>query len=197
MATRGTGVRAARQTARLGVEGVAAGILTVGAATPIVAPLCVALLKAKEAVDGASRNKEELEELLKLCKIITEKVIDKAEALRTSIIDVSLLQKHVHDLNKVASRCRDQGRFAKRMHFRTNGEEIQRLRARIRDIVPIMTLELGMDLSVRLPSCSMTDRTSGSGTISSQLLKGGGHEHFNSSFPFHSFSVFIMPHPNF
>lgn len=61
----------------------------IGAATPVVAPLCVALLKAKGVVDEASRNKEELEELCERCDLITVQVIDKAKASNASSIDVS------------------------------------------------------------------------------------------------------------
>eukprot|EP00752_Nemacystus_decipiens_P017435 g15629.t1 len=146
MASRGTVVQAARETAKLGVEGVAAGIIEIGAATPVVAPLCVALLKAKEVVDGASRNKEELEELLLICKIITEKVIYKAKASKTSTIDVKPLQECVDKLKVVAERYHDRGRVARLVHFHTDGDDIQRLRVRVRDIVPIMTLVLGVDI---------------------------------------------------
>lgn len=71
MATRGDAVQAAQEVARLGVstvvEGVATGVIEIGAATPVVAPLCVALLKAKGIIDGASRNKEELKEIHEWC----------------------------------------------------------------------------------------------------------------------------------
>lgn len=163
-----TAAQAARETARLGVEGVAAGIIEIGAATPVVAPLCVALLKAKEVVDGASRNKEELDELQMICKIITEKVIDKAEASKTSTINVKPLQECVDQLKVVAERYHDRGRLARLVHFRTDGDDIQRLRARIRDIVPIMTLVLGVDLWVRLPSQSITGEISRSRTTLDQ-----------------------------
>lgn len=46
MATRGDASQAAREGGRLGVssvvEGLATGIIEIGAATPVVAPLCVA-----------------------------------------------------------------------------------------------------------------------------------------------------------
>lgn len=45
------------------VDGVATGVVEIGAATPVVAPLCLALLKAKGVVDGTSRNRDALEEL--------------------------------------------------------------------------------------------------------------------------------------
>eukprot|EP00752_Nemacystus_decipiens_P010888 g9681.t1 len=151
MAARGDAVQAARETARLGVstvvEGVATGIIEVGAATPVVAPLCVALLKVKGVVDGVSRNKEELEEMHKWCRLITEQVIVKAKASSTSTIDVSPLQKCVDELNKVAKRHRDRGRLARFVHSRNDGEDIQRLRVSIQTVVPIMGLAAVVDLS--------------------------------------------------
>lgn len=45
------------------MESVATGVIEVGASTPVVPPLCTALLKAEGIVDGAKRNKEELKEL--------------------------------------------------------------------------------------------------------------------------------------
>ncbi|CAM9659527.1 unnamed protein product, partial [Scytosiphon promiscuus] len=88
MADRDDAVQGVRETARLGastvIESVAEGIIEIGASTPVVAPLCKALLKAKGVVDAASRNKEELEvleELEKLygwCELIAVQLIDKA-----------------------------------------------------------------------------------------------------------------------
>lgn len=120
------------------VEGVATGIIEIGAATPFVAPLCVALIKAKGVVDGASRNKEELAELCELCDLITVQVIDKAKD--TPTIDVSPLQKCIDKLNEVAKRYHDQGWLARLAQFRRDGDDIQRLRARIEAVVPIMGL---------------------------------------------------------
>lgn len=144
MATRGEAVQAAQETARLGVsavvESVATGIIEIGAATPVVAPLCVALLKAKGIVDGASRNKEELGELCERCDLIAVQVIDKAKASNTSTIDVFPLQKCVDKLEEVAERYHDQGRLARLAQFRRDGNDIQRLRARIEAVVPIMGL---------------------------------------------------------
>ncbi|CAM9544457.1 unnamed protein product [Ectocarpus sp. 12 AP-2014] len=97
MATRGDAVQAAQETARLTIstaaKAVANGVITVGAATSVVAPLCVALLEAKGVVHGASRTKEELMELCERCELITVQVIDtaKASTLATSMIDVSPL----------------------------------------------------------------------------------------------------------
>ncbi|CAM9091318.1 unnamed protein product, partial [Laminaria digitata] len=122
------------------VEGVATGIIESGAATPFVAPLCVALIKAKGIVDGASRNKEELAELCELCDLIAVQVIDKAKASNTSTIDVAPLQKCVDKLEEVAERYHDQGRLARMAQFRRDGDDIRRLRARIEAVVPIMGL---------------------------------------------------------
>lgn len=64
MATRSDAIQTAQETASLGVstvvESIATGIIEIDAATPVVA-LCVAVLKAKGIVEGASRNKEELD----------------------------------------------------------------------------------------------------------------------------------------
>eukprot|EP00752_Nemacystus_decipiens_P003237 g2995.t1 len=143
----------AREMGRLGVstivEGVATGIVTVGTATPIVAPLCIALLKAKNIVDEVSRNKEDLEEMCEWCNLITEQVIIKATSLSTPTIDVSPLQECVDDLNKVAKRYhrRDRGRWARFVYSRKDGEDIERLRVRIQTIVPIMGLAGFVDMS--------------------------------------------------
>lgn len=141
MATPGNAIQATRETARLGVstvvESVAEGIIEIGAATPVVAPLCKALLKAKGVVDAASRNKEELEELRQRCEMITVQVIDNAKASKTSTIDLKPLQDCVDQLKEVAY---NRGRLARLAHFRTDGEEIYRLRTRIEAVVPIMGL---------------------------------------------------------
>lgn len=154
MATRGDAVQAAQETARLGistvVEGVATGIIEIGAATPVVAPLCVALLKAKGIVDGASRNKEELAELCERCDLVTVQVIDKAKASNTSTIDVSPLQGCVDKLDEVAKRYHDQGCLARLAQFRRDGDDIQRLRARIEAVVPIMGLAGVVNIMDRL-----------------------------------------------
>lgn len=117
MATRGDAVQAAQETARLGistaVERLATGIIEIGAGTPVVAPLCVALLKVKGVVDGGSRNKEELAELCERCDLIAVQVIDKAKASNTSTIDVAPLQKCIDKLEEVAKRYHDQGRLAR------------------------------------------------------------------------------------
>ncbi|CAM9487528.1 unnamed protein product, partial [Ectocarpus sp. 12 AP-2014] len=78
MATRGDAGQAAREGARATaltvVKLFAEGAIEIGASAPVVAPLCVALLEAKGVVDGASRNKEELQELHERCEMITVQV---------------------------------------------------------------------------------------------------------------------------
>eukprot|EP00903_Cladosiphon_okamuranus_P014025 g13042.t1 len=144
MATRGDAVQAARETARVTVstvvKGIAGGVVTVGAKTPIVAPLCAALLEAKALVDAAGRNKEDLEEVSARCELITVHVIDKFKASPTSMIDVAPLEECVEKLKKVATRYHDQGRFSRMVQFRRDGDDIRRLRDRIDAIVPIMGL---------------------------------------------------------
>lgn len=115
-------MQAAQETARLtistAIKSVANGVITVGAATPVVAPLCVALLEARGIVDGASRTKEELTELCGRCELITVQAIDKAKASNTSTIDASPLQECIDKLKVVAERYHDQGRLARLAQFR-------------------------------------------------------------------------------
>lgn len=59
------------------IELLATGAFEIGAATPVVAPLSVALLHAKGVIDGVGRNKDDLEELCAWCDLITVQVIDK------------------------------------------------------------------------------------------------------------------------
>ena len=155
MATIGDAVCASREVTALTistmVESVATGVIEIGAATP-VAPLCVALLKAKGIVDAASRNKEELEELLSWCDLITVQVIDRSKASKTSTINVAPLSDCIDKLKEVAERCRSRGTFARLALFRKDGDDIRRLRAQILAVVPIMGLAGVVDLLVRL-SC--------------------------------------------
>ena len=169
MATPGNAVQATRETTRLGastvVESVAEGIIEIGVATPVAAPLCKALLKAKGVVDAASRNKEELEELRQRCEMITVQVIDKAKSSKTSTIDVKPLQECVDKLKEVAERYHDRGRFARLAAFRRDGDDIHRLRIRIEAVVPVMGLSsvvmIGEKLDqilVRLPALGWCHR---------------------------------------
>ena len=144
---------ARREAAKLSistvVESVASGVIEIGAATPVVAPLCVALLKAKGVVDGASQSKEELEELCTWCDMITLQVIDKSKASSTPMFDVKPLQKCIDKLGEVAGRYHHKWRLARLVQFRKDGEDIQRLRVRIQTVVPIMGLAGVVDLLVR------------------------------------------------
>ncbi|CAN0423039.1 unnamed protein product [Ectocarpus fasciculatus] len=144
MATRGDAAQAAQLTARVAVstvvKGIAGGVITVGSKTPIVAPLCAALLEAKVVVDGASRNKEELEEVSARCDILTVHVITKFKASETSKIDVAPLEECVEKLKKVAKRYHDQGRVSRMVNFRKDGDDIRKLQKQIEAVVPIMGL---------------------------------------------------------
>eukprot|EP00903_Cladosiphon_okamuranus_P016275 g15008.t1 len=128
------------------VESVASGAIEVGTATPVVAPLCVALLKVKGVVDEANRSKEELEELCEWCDLITVKVIHKAKASQVSTFDVAPLKKCIDKLEDVADRYNSQGGCAKLARFRRNRDDIQRLRSRILAVVPILGLAGVVDL---------------------------------------------------
>ena len=136
-------MQATVETARLGVstviEEVATGMIEIGAATPVVAPLCVALLKAKGIVEGASRNRDDLEQLRARCDMITVQVIDRYKDTN-DVMDLSPLLKCVDKLAEVAQRYHDQGTLARMAQFRRNGDDIQRLRDRIDAVVPIMGL---------------------------------------------------------
>lgn len=179
MPTRDDAAQGSRVVISAVIHSIADGALEIGAATPIVAPLCTALLKAKKVVDGASSNGEELAELHKSCDLITVQVIEKARALNTSAIDVSPLQECVDKLAVVSKRYHDQGRFAKLAQFRRDGDDIKRLRDRIGAVVPIMGLAGIVDLLVRQPSHLMTSRSLAWKTTSSQpqqqtvVSKGG------------------------
>jgi len=58
MTTRDDAIQGGRVMIWTTIKSIAEGAVEVGAATPVVAPLCIALLKVKEVVDGASRNGE-------------------------------------------------------------------------------------------------------------------------------------------
>lgn len=135
---------AAREMARFTlstvIELVATGTLEIGAVTPVVAPLCVALLAAKGVVDEVDRSKQDLKELCTLCEVITAQIIEKAMASNTSIIDVRPLVECVDKLTRLAKRYQNQGRLARMVQFRRDGEDIRRLRGRIEALVPIMGL---------------------------------------------------------
>eukprot|EP00752_Nemacystus_decipiens_P003122 g2891.t1 len=155
MASRDDAVKAAQETARLGVstvvESVAEGIIEIGASTPVVAPLCKALLKAKGVVDAVSRNKEELEELEELeklygwCELIAVQLIDKAKASTSLTFGVDSLHRCFVELKAVAERYRKKRWWARLVHFRKDGEDIRKLRARIDAEVRNMGLAVSLN----------------------------------------------------
>lgn len=148
MATRDDAVQAAQETGRIGLstvlEGVATGIIEVGVATPVVAPLCVALQKAKGVVDKAKNNENMLKELHARCEMITLQVIDKVNASTGSYTRVYPLKLCVDRLKVLTERYEKQGKFARMIQFRRHGDDIQRLRADIEATVPIMGLAVAV-----------------------------------------------------
>lgn len=129
-----------RFTVLTAVELIASEAIEVGASTPVVAPLCTTLLKVKGVVDGAKRNKEELEELCARCEMITVQVIQKANASRSSVIDVSLLQQRVEELKVVAERYNKQKYFIRVAKSRKDSDDIHSLRTSIDAVVRDMGL---------------------------------------------------------
>lgn len=83
------------------------------------------------------------------CEMITVHVIDKANAWRSSTIVVSPLKKCVDELEEVAERYDDQGRFVKKFG-RKYDDRIQKLRARIEAVVSIMGLAVGFNNADKL-----------------------------------------------
>lgn len=154
MATRGDAVQATREGVRFTtltvLQSFAEGAIEIGASAPVVAPLCTALLKAKDVVDAANYNKEELEELRARCERITVQVIDKAKASKASKIDVEPLRKCVDKLEDLAKRYHKQSKAIHVMQSRLHGGDIQRLRTRIDDAVRDMGLERVLDNGEKL-----------------------------------------------
>ncbi|CAM9848556.1 unnamed protein product, partial [Sphacelaria rigidula] len=109
------------------VEGLATGIIEVGEATPIVAPLFVALKLAKEMFDGVKRHREQLEELHDQCTVITTHIIIRCNA-QSSKIDIAPLKKCVADLMRLATSYSVGGTFAKVVRYRRDKDRIDRLR---------------------------------------------------------------------
>lgn len=146
-------VQAAREGARFTaltvLQSFAEGAIEIGASTPVVAPLCTALLKANKVADAADHNKEELEELRARCERITVQVIDKAKASKSKI-DVSPLQECVDKLEDLVTRYYKQGTVMKYVTSRIHGGDIQRLRTRIDDAVRDMGLERVLDNGEKL-----------------------------------------------
>lgn len=72
--------------------------------------------------------------------MITVQVIDKAQASGSSTINLFPLQERVNQVNLVAKRYRKQGFWARLVMFRKHGDDIQKLRKSIEDVLPIMGL---------------------------------------------------------
>lgn len=148
MSTQDDAVQGVRETARVTsstvVEGVVSGIITVGAATPVVQTFCIALREAKGIVDEAKRNKEQLEKLGKRCELITVHVINKAKASTSSQVDFTPLEKCVDDIKALVKRYDAQGCCARLVQFRRDGDDIEGLRETIEAVVPVMGLSAGV-----------------------------------------------------
>lgn len=122
------------------VQGIAGGVIKVGEKTPRVAPVCVALLAAKEYVDGAGENKKELGELEERCTMITVRVNNEFQGSQTPTIDVEPLVNCVEELTQVAKRYNDQGSCWQMVQFRRHGHDIRRLGKKIETTVRTMGL---------------------------------------------------------
>eukprot|EP00752_Nemacystus_decipiens_P007264 g6502.t1 len=140
MATRDDAAEGSRAVISTVINNIADGALEVGAATPVVAPLCVALRDVKGVIDGASRNGEELQELRALCETITVHAIDRVKTSNIPGLDVGPLQQCVDKLEEVAKRYHDRSWLARLAQYRRDGDDIQRLRKRLENVVPAMGL---------------------------------------------------------
>lgn len=101
-------------------------------------------------MDGAQRNKDDLEELQMLCTVLTAQVIEKCSAGKTLAIDVTPLTRCVRKLELVAGRYSGRGILSRMANFRRDGDDIRRLRSRIRDVVPILGLAATTHVSDQL-----------------------------------------------
>lgn len=133
------------------VEGLASEIIEVGSATPIVAPVFVALKLARRMFDGVKRHREQLEELHDQCTVITTHVIIKCNT-QSSKIDIAPLEKCVADLIALATRNSIGGMFAKIGTYRRDKNRIDKLRREIEALVPIMGLGGVVRVSEQLES---------------------------------------------
>lgn len=138
-------VDAVSSVAKMTVGGMATGVIDVGEATPIVAPIFVALKLAKDMFDKVKRNKKQLEELHDRCTVITTYVIIRCNT-ESSNIDVTPLMDCVDDLKALTKSYSVRGTFSKITGCRRDGNRIQRLRDRIEGLVP--TLELAAVIRV-------------------------------------------------
>ena len=105
------------------------------------APLCVVLLKAKGVIDGATRNRDELEELQATCGMIMLQVIENARKVRHLRRSIRLpLVECVDKLADVARRYHEQATFARAVRFLRDGGDVRRLPHRIDAVVLIVGL---------------------------------------------------------
>lgn len=64
------------------IKGILTGAIEVGAAAPVIAPVCIALLRVEDIVDKAKCNKEELQKLHERCEWIVEMGDRKGQGLQ-------------------------------------------------------------------------------------------------------------------
>lgn len=146
---------AARLATSSTVESVSGVLIEMGAVTPLVAPLFVALKQARGMVEGASRNKEELEELLELCRLTTHQVMEREKETPNIGVNLSPLLECIREIQAMAKRHRVQGCCAKAICFGRHSDDIQRLRVRIKDCTQIVTLALVVDNGETLAQMSV------------------------------------------
>lgn len=121
--------------AKIGVEGLASGVISAGKATPVVGPICVGLEKMKEAWDKVKYRKELLMELHGRCTVLTTWVVLKCAGDSSCQVDVTPLADCVAKLNALVTDCSKDGII----RIRTNGK-IEWLEKRIDDLVKDMGL---------------------------------------------------------
>lgn len=85
-----------------------------------------------------------------ICMVLTAQVIEKCSCNRTLGIDVTPLANCVRKLEEVAARYSGRGLLSRLANFRRDGDDIQRLRNRLRDLVPIMGLAATAQVSDQL-----------------------------------------------
>lgn len=132
-------VDAVASAAKTTVGGMATGIIDVGEATPIVAPVFVALKLAKDTFDKVKRNKKQLEELHDRCTIITTYVIIRCNT-ESCKISVTPLMDCLDELKALSKSFSVRGTFSRIASCRRDGSRIQRLRDRIEGLVPVLEL---------------------------------------------------------
>ncbi|CAM9693319.1 unnamed protein product, partial [Ectocarpus sp. 8 AP-2014] len=125
--------------AKAAVEGVVSRVIDVGEATPIVAPVFVALKLVIELFDAVKRHKDQLEELHRRCAMITTYVIVRCNT-DSCAIDVTPLKECVEEIGVLASRYSVGGMFAQVGRYRRDRDRLDGLRSRIEKLLPIMGL---------------------------------------------------------